>query len=82
LGSARITPQTLADYLDKVIATDFLKAPKTGAMIATYIKEQYDVNTTSGKITALLTRHPRNKRVKLADRPEGAKGVGNWYQLV
>lgn len=74
--------QPLADYLDKIIVTDYLKTPRTGAMIAAKIKEAYDVGTTSGKVTALLTRHPRNQQVKRVDRPEGAKGGGNWYQLI
>ncbi|HWK56818.1 MAG TPA: hypothetical protein VNQ80_05760 [Parapedobacter sp.] len=38
----------MAHYLDKVVATDFMKVPMTSAMIAAYIKAQYELDSTSG----------------------------------
>lgn len=35
-----------------------------------------------GRITAELTKAPRNEKVKIVDRPVGRTEPGNWYQLV
>lgn len=74
--------QSLAEHLDKLLAGNFLATPRTAANIAAEIKKVYGVTTTSGKVTTLLTKHPRNATVKVVGQPKGRTGSGNWYQLV
>ena len=69
-------------YLDPIIDSGFLKAPKTARMIAAEIARLYGVTIPPGRITAELTKAPRNGKVKVVDRPEGRTEPGNWYQRV
>jgi len=69
-------------YLDPIIDSGFLKTPKTARMIAEEIERLYDVTIPPGRITAELTKPPRNEKVKIVDRPEGRTEPGNWYQRV
>lgn len=72
----------ITTYLDPVIDSNFLQIPQTGRMIADEIKRLYDVTIPPGRITAELTKAPRNEKVKIVDRPAGRTEPGNWYQSV
>ncbi|SEM31738.1 DNA-binding transcriptional regulator, XRE-family HTH domain [bacterium A37T11] len=71
----------LAPYLDNLLGTKFLKTPHTAAEIAIAIKKAEGVIAEPGKITALLTKHPRNKIVRTIPGEEWGGGM-NKYVLV
>lgn len=51
-------------------------------MIAEEIERISSIAIPPGRITAELTKAPRNEKVKVVDRPEGRTEPGNWYQRV
>ncbi|SEN07439.1 Transcriptional regulator, contains XRE-family HTH domain [bacterium A37T11] len=69
----------LAPYLDKVLASDLLKTPRSAAEIAAAIEKAECTRIDPAKITGLLSIHPRNKLVRVIP-PE--KGRGNLYVLI
>ena len=69
-------------YLDPVIDSDFLQTPQTARMIADEIKQRFNVTIPPGRITAELTRAPRNEKVKRVSQALDGTAARNWYQLV
>lgn len=75
---------SLGKEIDKLISSDKMNQPITARelylLLPDTVKER--VNNGISKITDFLTRSPRNKIIKIVDRPEGKTGPGNWYQKI
>ncbi len=69
----------LAPFLDELLATNYLKKPRTIAEIAAALKDK--VVVPHNKITVLLTKHPRNKLIKVIPGEEWGGRV-NKYVLI
>ncbi|RNL83714.1 XRE family transcriptional regulator [Sinomicrobium pectinilyticum] len=74
----------LGKEIDKLIDDGKLNNPITAKKLLEFlpVAVREDINNESMRITDLLCRSPRNKRVKIVDKPEGEQGAGNWYQLL
>lgn len=74
----------LGKEIDKLIRSGKMNQPITARelylLLPDTVKER--INNGVSKVTDFLTRSPRNKIIKVVDRPKGKTGPGNWYQKI
>jgi len=73
----RVTPN-YARNMDKYLVTELLIKPKTAMEICADYIDMFDETILPSKVTDILTRPPRNKKV-IVIKPD--QGRGNRYQL-